>query len=675
MRINRASKTRRARKTPKIGDVEISRWTPTTGNIGWLVAVLVLVILPHLSHLPIWVPIAAAMAGGWRLLELSHRVPVLPAWLRASLTGAAVLGIFASYHTVVGRDAGVAMLTILCALKILETRALRDAYVVCSLFLFLIGSSFLYSQSLALGAYLIIAIIGALSALVTVGDFAGELNPRRRVKLAATVLLQSVPLLAVLFVLFPRIPGPLWGLPNDAHAGVSKLGDSMTPGNISELSLSDEVAFRVKFEGEAPPTSELYWRGPVLWNTNGRKWTRERTQVFNKVELGARRATPYDYTVTLEPHRERWLFALDMPVHLPRGAQIGADYQLLHPTRLRERHQYQLRSYTDYEARHIDPYLKELALKLPVGFHPRARQMAQRWSKNATNPQTVVDRALRYFRTQPFYYTLRPPRLEGDTVDEFLFISRRGFCEHYAAAFTILMRAAGIPARVVTGYQGGEPNALGGYLIVRNRDAHAWAEVWMDDRGWVRVDPTAAVSPDRIERGVDSAIPPTVGPRFLGLRPSGAVDSMWRAMRHGWDTVNNRWNQWIIDYGSGKQSRLLERFGLNANHWSTLVFIMVGAIMVLLLALALWLIRRPRAADPILRAYDRFCRKLARQGFTRRPDEGPLDYGKRVAGARPEWRHDVMAIVRLYVQLRYTPNHTSNDVREMISAVREFRPA
>ncbi|MCH9670093.1 MAG: DUF3488 and transglutaminase-like domain-containing protein [Gammaproteobacteria bacterium] len=654
-------------------DIETQNWRPDPFNTAWLLATLIIVSIPHIDHLPFWVPIGAVAIGVWRYCELRETVPELRLWMRAVLTGGAVLGIFAHYHTLFGRDAGVAMLTILTALKILETRKIRDAYIVCFLALFLIGASFLYSQSLALGAYLVLALLTALSALVAITDSDRELRTRQRVGVATRVLLQSVPMMVLLFVLFPRIPGPLWGLPADARSGVTGLSDTMSPGNISTLGLSNSVAFRVKFDGDLPPASERYWRGPVLWHTDGREWSKAQVPRYTKVQLGETKGVPYDYTVTLEPHEQPWLFSLDMPAAVPRGTNISADYQLLSAKKIRERYQYTLRSYTDYKAAHINPKLRADALRIPTGFHPRAKRLAAKWSDQSASPEQVVDKALNYFRSQPFYYTLRPPVLEGDTVDEFLFLSRRGFCEHYAAAFTILMRAAGIPARVVTGYQGGEVNEVADYLIVRSRDAHAWSEVWIEGRGWIRVDPTGAVAPDRIERGVDSALPPAIGPAFLGITASST--GMWRSLRHGWDAVNNRWNQWVIDYGTARQARFLSRFGIDSKRWSQLIFAITIGVAMALALVAVWVIRKPLATDPLVRAYERFCAKLSRKGLSRDDHEGPVAYQHRVIRARPDLAHEVSAIVEMYVRLRYSPSDADGmTVRTMHNAVREFRP-
>jgi transglutaminase-like putative cysteine protease len=470
--------------------------------------------------------------------------------------------------------------------------------------------------------------------------------------------MQALPVMLVLFILFPRVAGPFWILPKSSHSGVTGLSNSLSLGNVSQLSLSDEIAFRVKFEGAIPPPDERYWRGPVLWWTNGRDWKtgfqQNRAIVQKNLQVTDQ---PYDYTVTLEPHNERWLFALDLPIDTPSQAFMNSDYQLLAHKPIRQRLRYQLRSYTHYHAYALAVSQYRLSLRLPKGQHPRTRALAAQWQQENSEPAAIVQRALQYFNQAPFVYTYTSPLLLNDPVDEFLFKTRRGFCEHYAVAFTVLMRAAGIPARIVTGYLGGQINPIGDYLIVRQRDAHAWSEVWLQNKGWVRIDPTSAVAPERVEQGIDTALPSEFNP--FGFETNWHRDStpvkMWEQMHNAWDAINNGWNQWVLGYDPAQQRQLLSQIGLEDIHWRDMAILLIVIISFFLLSYAAWMFLRPHYVrqDKAQQIYQRFCKKMARHGLPRHPSEGPLDYATRLSTARPDLAADIQQVIAFYVQIRY----------------------
>jgi len=347
------------------------------------------------------------------------------------------------------------------------------------------------------------------------------------------------------------------------------------------------------------------------------------------------------------------------------------DYQLLSTRRVRERRRFELRSFPNAIMTSMSPNQRRAALALPDGAHPKTRALAAQWRESIRDDAKLVATGLDYFRNQPFYYTLKPPLLAPDPVDYFLFESRRGFCEHYASAFTVLMRSAGIPTRIVTGYQGGNVNPLGGYVIVRQRDAHAWAEVWLGERGWVRIDPTAAVSPQRIELGMDATLPDPIGPAALGIEADGNIANLVRRLLHGWDSVNNSWNQWVLGYGAIRQQELLSRFGLNAGDWRSLLLALLVALGVALVVVAFWLDRRAESSDRVTCAYARLCAKLARVGFERAEQEGPVAFSQRVAQQCPPLADAVTALFDRYVALRYAD--LSDDVAEFEKAVGSFR--
>lgn len=652
---------------------ETRQWLMTPERTLWITACLALVMVPHAMRIPLWVLACFVALAGWRVANVTRAVALPSKWLVIAMSVGMLVAVYATYGTLFGRTTGVALLSVLTGMKLLESRSLRDAYVLSALGYFLVITNFLYSQTLFTSLYMLAVVLLMTATLIAFSSGPGELGARARLRMAATILIQATPLMLVLFFLFPRLPGALWSLPRDAHAAVSGLSESMSPGNISRLSLSDAVAFRVTFQGEPPRANQLYWRGPVMWHTDGRTWTGGKTARSWRAQYAELQGEPVDYTITLEPHQQSRLFALEVPTTIPRGAQMTLDFQLRTPKPVRERRRYQVRSFPDARLTRASLDEQDAARALPPGMHPKARELARAWREALGDDDAIVAEALAYFRSQSFVYTLTPPLAEGDFVDEFLFGTRSGFCEHYAAGFTVLMRAAGIPARVVTGYQGGELNPLGDYLIVRQRDAHAWSEVWLGERGWVRVDPTGAVAPNRIELGMDAAIPPAMGPAGIDLPSRGALWKMWRRWRFGIDALKTGWNAWVLGYGHLRQRELLGLLGMDASDVRGLTMSMLSSVGILLALLALTLARRRSLpVDPISRVYRRFCRKLARAGLVRRPWEGPVDFAARVTALRPPLRAPVARITDMYVALRYAGEE--HGLAEFKRAVSAFHP-
>jgi len=635
-------------------------------NLRWIMTALILAVLPHVLHMPIWVTLFFGGLLVWRYAATQRNGYLPGQWMRLGLALILVIGVILSYRSLtIGRDAGVALLVGLLGLKLLEMRSLRDAMLLTFLSYFLIITNFFYSQAIPTALYLIIVMLVSTGTLIALSDLNHALDLRKRLKLSTQIVLQSIPLAIALFVLFPRIPGPLWGLPEDAYGSAeSGFSDSMNPGSISNLSLSDEVAFRVTFDGEVPAPSERYWRGVVLWHTDGETW--EKGFGFPlKNDILQNPQKPVDYTITLEPHNKTWLFALDLPADIPADVpnylapQLLNGYQIRTAHKVSQRLKYRLRSYTDYQISAKDnrnfQRLIYRALQLPDNKHPRAKALAQAWQMDNPEPKALVQRALDYFHQEEFFYTLAPPPLHNDPVDEFLFDSRRGFCEHYSATFVTLMRAASVPARVVVGYQGGTINPLGNFMTVRQRDAHAWTEVWLEGEGWVRIDPTAAVAPERVQQGLNAVAPGLDNPLGIELDQGSLAMRSWRYLRNSLDMLNNSWNQWILNYGQAQQYNLLNWLGLERFGYQALVFALLLMIGIILLFVGLWLfsVRRLQQNDLLQIAYLRFCRRLAQLGVERKAHEGPQAFAQRASLVLPEQAAQIRHISQLYIQLRY----------------------
>ncbi len=648
-------------------------------KIYWLSTGILLAGLPHWERLPVWIPLLHVALIAARIY-IPKRHPLL--WrtrktainlFRLFIMLGGIIAVYSTYGTFAGRDVGIALLVMLAALKIFESDSPRDFYISTYLGYFLVITNFFYEQTIPTAIYMFLVVIIMTASLIGFNDSGRQLAIGQKIKLSATLLLQSIPILLVLFILFPRIDGPLWGLPEDAFAAVTGIDDQMSPGSISRLVQSDEIAFRVTFDGRIPDQSQLYWRGPVLWQTDGRKWTRgSSSQAGNAspVEFYGERTS---YELMLEPTNKKWVFALEMLEERPKGTYLTFDYQLKTKDIIQARQAYELSSFSEYRLGEISDDNLLRALALPEIYHQQARTLATDLKDRYQTPEQIIEATFEWFSKQDFKYTLNPPVLTGDSVDEFLFNSRSGFCEHYAAAFTVLMRSAGIPARVVTGYLGGEINPLGNYLVVRQYHAHAWNEVWLEDKGWVRIDPTAAISPNRVEQGIENAMPEAVIDVPLGIKNSSALTRIWQRMRNSADMINYQWAQWVLGYGPERQQLLMQMLGFGLVDWKQLTIMLVTLLGLALGLLTLYLLTRTvKASDPAKNYYDRFCKKLARVGLARQSDEGPIDYANRVATSKQELAAPVQRITDLYIKVRYASNKESLDA--LISAIKQFNP-
>ncbi len=650
----------------------------TTALSHWglfrLLACLAIVIVPHFQRLPVWACVLVTAVLIWRGLAALRHWPLPPAWLRAILAFAAFLGLFLSYGRINSSEAGAGLLVVMVALKLTEMSRLRDCAVVLMLAYFILVTHFLASQEIGTAVYVFGCALLVTVLLLEVSHPQGPLPARTSLRAGSALVLQAVPLMLLMFVLFPRIPGPLWGVPTTEKTGRSGLSGTMEPGTISRVSLSDEVAFRVTFLDPPPPPSQRYWRGPVFWLFDGRSWNegtgfRGSPRAIEPIGPGIR------HEVMLEAHDEFWLLALDLPAQGPSGSVHNSAHQLMNPRRVRERLLYQAVSYPEYRLQaQLPDELRQRALQMPRHGNPRLRALAEEWRRQAADHRAIVKAALDMFRQQQFFYTLSPPLLsQTSSMDDFLFSTRRGFCEHYASAFTLLMRAAGVPARVVTGYQGGELNTAGGHFTVRQSDAHAWSEVWLPDEGWVRVDPTAAVAPQRIESGLAASLPED---EAALVRQDSEIYLVYR-LEDYWEWVNLVWNRSILAYGPELQQQFLRRFGIQDWYRMTLVLtVLVVGFLAVLGAILLWQARPRDIDDPALREWTRTCLALARRGVARFPHEGPRDYAERVGRDRPDLAADMARISGLYIGLRYAgvddADHAA--LRQLRDNVRRFKP-
>ncbi len=644
----------------------------TYEQLRWMSACLALALVVHSRSLPVWllVTVAAAIAIRLALAARGYAAPSRAIRIGVALASIGIL--FLQLRTFNGVAAGSALLSLVAGLKLFETESRRDLHVVALIVYFLCLAALLTSESFWLLAYLLAVCWLTSTALLRLTHSAPP-GWRRNARYAARISAQALPLALVLWLFFPRFDGPLWRVPSDARGAETGLSDSMSPGDITDLALSDDIAFRVHFQGTTPPAAERYWRGPVLHDFDGRTW--RRSVALHGASPDLVPAGPaYDYVVSLEPNQHNWIFALDWPDRWDLSdAYLTSDAMLVRRALLSHAIDVSISSHTHVQpAAPLSDAARRRDTRLPAQRNPRTRQLAAELRQAHPDDLGYVNAVLDIFRKQPFFYTLEPPPLGANSIDEFLFDTRRGFCGHYASAFAALVRAAGIPARVVTGYHGGTYNRFADYWIVGQSDAHAWDEVWIEGRGWVRFDPTAAVAPGRVEPGLEGSL--AAGARMTG--PWRQPLSWLADARLQFDALRQLWRERILRFDQRSQDRLLSSLGIPDPDGEKIALVM-GAGLALVFIWLTWQIRReqrPDPGDPVLRAYGKLCRKLAAAGLPRRPSEGAEAFAARVAIERPDLGRRAGALLRRYSRLRYGAGRRANAERWFIARVRTFKP-
>ena len=562
------------------------------------------------------------------------------------------------------------LLAVMAGLKPMEMRSHRDRMITAFLAHFIVITGLFKSETLFITLYMFVSVLVTTAVMIHLNH---PQPMRKNLKLARRIMLEAAPLMVALFLLFPRVQGSLWGI-KTKHQGFTGFSGSLELGDVTRLVRNDKVAFRAEFRHTIPEPDRLYWRGIVFDTFNGRGW--------NPVNRAMQRLEPVkgkdllEYTLTLEPHGQRWVFALDMPIGGKGiGQRIGPvrdDLTLRTYRRIKRKRRFALKSYTVYNT---GPWRKwEQGFKTLQGAsNPKALALAREWKKQGLLPEQIIDAALNYFGDHAFVYTLNAPPLKKEVIDSFLFESRKGYCEHYASAFVFLIRATGVPARVVGGYLGGQKNPYSNFLVVRQADAHAWAEVWLDGKGWFRVDPTAVVAPERITGGVASALAFDEIPSFLIDPEFGWLSGYWQDIRFGWDAINLQWDVWFSGYSYFEQKALLARIGVETlDRISQMKLLVAASALIVLAALALFirqLLQTDAPHNPVRRIYQRFCAKMERIGFPRRPAEGPRDYADRMIASHGELgtaseqdrKRLISEITDIYIKLRYAGDENDRD--------------
>ena len=633
-------------------------------SLPWTLVALAVALLPHIQFLPVWISAAFFVCGAWRYIIEKRRRPLPSTWFRALLALVCFLGVLATYSSISGVGPGSALLAIMASLKLLETRKRRDQFVLLFISIFLVMSSLLREQFLWSLPYLLGSVVLIMTAWLRMS--AVEREPARQtIRTGLRLVLYAAPLAIAMWVFFPRIATPFWAIPIDTSRATSGLSDTMSPGDISSLSMSDEVAFRVSFDGAVPEGRQRYWRGLVLTHFDGRTWSGSDpgrgALASEQLEVSG---DPVSYQVTIEPTRQQWVFALDMPVTWDLAHTfMGPQQQLARSQPIDQRTVYRATSYPDYQTKvELNSFLRQRYVAITAN-NAGTTMLARSMRDAVETDEQFIAAVLLKFHEEEFYYTLEPPPLGSDPIDRFLFETRQGFCEHYASAFAVMMRAAGIPSRVVLGYQGGEINPLGGHMIVRQSDAHAWTEVWLDGAGWRRVDPTAAVAPERIEAGISGAMFDAIGASWGLTAPSAILHRIALTF----DAIDAKWNEWILGYGPDNQNRFMEWLGMDDPNWRKLMWTLLGSVigLILLISFLLSLRYRPPPRDRAAILYERFVKKT---GVDKKIGETPTIFAARAEEETDISVTAIQEITATYLHVRY--GHSGADgLQRLESAV------
>lgn len=642
-------------------------------SLTWLLLAQALVVVPFAVHVPVSIMVLWLGCTIWRVQAFRMRVRLPGTWVKSGLLVGTAGGVYLARGSLVGLDAGAALLVAAFVLKMLEMSTRRDARVLIFLGFFCVVVGYLFEDSLLWALFSLLPIGALLAALIGLQQSDLASKPAGTLKLAFKLMAQAVPLMLLLFVFFPRLD-PLWSLPQPSNKGLTGLSDNMAPGDMAELSRSPALVFRASFEGPVPARNQLYWRSLTLEQFDGRRWSQSARAQTVQVPQWDKRGDSVAYSIVMEASGRPWLPSLDVgETPLPEVRQMS-DFRL---QRRRPVEQSLLYSVTSWPQSVRDSQLSEQIqrqdLQLPAKGNPQARQWAEELRRRNARPDALVQAMLGYFTDQPFHYTLKPELLGNDSIDEFLFASRRGFCAHYAGAMTFVLRAAGIPARVVAGYQGGELNPDGQYLTVRQFDAHAWVEYWQPGVGWRSVDPTAAVAPQRIEQGLEQAL--AADEDFLQDSPMSALRYRhipWiNDLRLSWDSLNYGWQRWVLGYQGQQQLQVLSRWfsGFEAP-------VFVAGIALSLGLVALWLFKPwQRESDSQLRVFNAFERMLARHGLRRMPGEGAEAFGRRAVVFLPLQAEAIKAFVDEFQAQRYAGHPGSvGRLRARLKALRRGLP-
>lgn len=654
--------------------------------------ILFVILLPHLSSVSMTIIFYIIFILLWFTLHTLGIIPRPGKMIQFFLVIIALVLLVINYGFIFSQKASLSLLSIMICLKLLEIQNeldRRNIFLIIFLSYFILVTYFLHSQSLFITLFVLTNII-----ILTLMLSAFNRKPQASLSLLdhfhliSRLFIKALPIAIILFLFFPRIPGPLWSLPEDGQSKKTGLSDKMFPGSVTNLTNSNEIAFRVHFNGPPPSANELYWRGPVLNKTDGFLWS-QKPQIPLKKRLDevlTKTSGEISYTVTLEPHQQKWLFTLEMPYQVTgdtiNGHYFSTDLQLLNQSNIHQLTQYKVLSTTQFQLNQATKNELKESLVFPKQSNPKTYQLGESWKSTYNSTQQIVTVGLNYFRNKPFYYTRQPSGMIDNPSDQFLFDEQRGFCEHYASSFVLLMRAANIPARVVTGYQGIEKNNVGNYYVVRQSNAHAWAEVWIENQGWIRIDPTSMIPPSRIEADIFQTNLDRLSFSSLNLpdlsqllvEQKTALYNLSQQLKQSIDNLKNTWNNWVLGYDQSKQNLFIKLMGFTEG-WQTLMYLLIGSLTTLIILFQIsHLYRLHQQTDKVYQSYSKFINKLNSAGMTARLSDGPEAIKQKAIHHYPEQETLIISIINNYIQIRYADKASKSIIFQFISQVKQFKP-
>jgi len=655
-------------------------------SIIWVLLAQIAVIVPHLARIPWWIFVIWLLCALWRLAMFRGEASYPSVLIRSILVALGTVGVVVSFGGLQGLDIAVALLLLSFSLKVVEARQRRDLNLLFFLAFVVIATAFLFSQSIYLAAYQILSILFVLTAMVATQRSNQNRSPMQALRVTTRLLLQATPIMLVFFLVFPRLE-PFWSVPERDNSGGTGMSETMTPGDIAKLNQSDELVFRASFQGATPESRQLYWRGMAQTHFDGKTWTRGNTEhndsaaLINDmpVYLSGR---PLNYSVVMEASQQYWLFPLPVAVTDHTDQQLSRidvqpDFSLRTREPLVKRTLIHYQSYPDslkglYESGRV----LSLASALPAGYNPRSVELARKMANEAGSTDEFIAALQSLIGQGGYYYTLEPPTLGYHSIDEFLFETRKGFCEHYSSAAVVLLRAAGIPSRVVVGYQGGEYNSLSNALTVRQFDAHAWVEYWEAGSGWIRFDPTASVAPSRILMGMQGALrsdPSIEASVFSSLYYRNLP--VIKDLRMRLEALNMGWQKWVVNFDNARQTHLLEKLLGEVTPLRTGLLVL-GVLLFIFVVRGLLAVWRVNRTDLPLEQiyYRRFIAKLSSLGLVRVGSEAPGEFGRRIAEEYPQLRNEVLAISAQFEAVSYAGLDQSTHISRLKRLVGAFQP-
>ena len=658
-----------------------------------LMASQVMVILPHAAQISIWIIGVGLFCSWWRWMIFLGRKAFPSIWLRLALVFSSVAGVLISEGITKNIETWAALLIVAFALKLLEMKTRRDAYVVIFIAYFVISVEFIFNHSMGIVLYEFLALVLTTAAMVGMNQFHTRVNPKQSIKIASQILLQAIPLMVVVFILFPRI-SPIWSIASPNQQARTGLSSEMTPGDVAKLARSDEIVFRAIFDDEIPNHKELYWRGRVYSNFKLGTWTEEIVPK-NKYDISkiewvnsehkkwftpqTNKLSKISYSVLLEPTYDRWLFGLDVATPKTPSTGLLWNYRLVSKKTIQSLFQYEVDSFPDANMNSSLPkFLRQQTLAIDKRDNPKTIKFAQKLYKQSTNSEDYVNKVLAHIRKEKYYYTLEPPTLaRNNSIDEFWFDTRAGFCTHYAGAFVYMMRAAGIPARMVGGYQGGEVNPVTGHIVVRQYQAHAWAEIWLPNKGWQRFDPTAAVAPIRISNGLTAALSEnevSTLSAFTNIRLNKSLGL--QKIMFLLESFEHRWNLFVIGYGTSMQTDFLEKiFGKITVAKVALALLLAAILSVTLVSLTLLSNYSKKTTHPIIKILHTFFQKISKQGWSRKKHESAKQFITRIATEKSLSEKDYAPTIELIEKLLYNPctNSKNKELKAVKSSLQNLQ--